>query len=379
MSPRTCTSGTPCAITNMGRADWTSTIQAAQLTLTLNDRDGRFSPKNSAGAYYPNITRNTPIRVFLSATSVTGHSYAGFRFYGEVTEWPPLWDASGRDVAVNIVASGIWRRISQQQTTLGSAFRRYVDNLSGPSVQAYWPCEDGTGSGQIVPFGSPAGTANAVQQFVGGQAGLSFAAASPFPGSDAILQLNGATIIATIPAGGTPTNNATRFGISVPLAGDSGSGSTNWNLVEIDTTGTVKKLELYLLPAGQLLMQGVNNAGVVVFAGTTTTNVKGQPYLVSMELTPSGERDFALRLIKAGASGITESVTGTLASASVNTVTRIQVNRSFQLIDTAFGHLHVNYGSPTSMVAAATALGGNVGEKALDRFTRICAEQGINH
>jgi hypothetical protein len=369
----------PVQITGMGRADWTSTIQPAQLTLTLNDRDGRFTPKNSAGAYFPNITRNTQIRVFLSATSTAGQNYAGFRFWGEVSEWPPRWDPSGRDVSVDVVASGIWRRISQQLTTIGSAFRRYVDNLTGPAVQAYWPCEDGTGSGQLVPFGSPAGTANALQQFVGGQAGLSLASSESFHGSDAIPVLNGASIIATVPAGGTPTNNVTRFLLTVPPAGDSGSGTTNWNLVEIDSpSGTVRKFELYLNAAGTLQMQGVNSGGAVVFSGTTTTNVKGASYLVSMELVPSGGNiNFALRIIQQGASGITESVTGTLTTATIAAVTRIQVSRAFALMDTAFGHLHVNYGAPTSMVAAATALNGYVGEKALDRFTRVCAEQGI--
>ena len=366
----------PVQITGMGRTDWTSTMQAAQLTLTLNDRDGRFSPKNTAGAYFPNITRNTPIRVFVSATSSTGQSYAGFRFYGEVSEWPPKWDPSGHDVSVDIVASGIWRRIAAQLTTLGSAFRRYVDNLTSPTVQAYWPCEDGTGSGQLVPFGSPAGTANALQQFIGGQAGLSLSAFDGFPGSDAIVQFNGASIIATVPAGGTPTNNVVRCLIAVPAAGDSGQGATAGNLVEVDTAGTVKKLELYLNPTpGTLLMQGLNAAGAVVFAATTTTNVKGQPYLVSMEMTPG--INFALRIIKAGASGITESVTGSLGSGSIGAVTRIVMSRAQVLQDTAFGHLHLNYGSPTSMVAAATALNGYVGEKALDRFTRLCAEQGV--
>ena len=53
----------PVTIAGMGRADWTSTLQAATLTLTLNNRDGRFTPKLAAGAYFPNITRNCQIRV----------------------------------------------------------------------------------------------------------------------------------------------------------------------------------------------------------------------------------------------------------------------------------------------------------------------------
>jgi len=84
----------PVQITGMGRADWTSTLQAASLTLTLDNRDGRFTPKNTAGAYYPYITRNVQIRVSVNATSVTAVAYSGFRFFGEVAEWPPHWDGS---------------------------------------------------------------------------------------------------------------------------------------------------------------------------------------------------------------------------------------------------------------------------------------------
>lgn len=365
----------PLQISNAGRSDWTGTIQPAQLTLTVNNRDGRFTPKLSTGAYFPNIVRNCQIRVFVTTTSSAGVSYAGFRFYGEISEWPPAWDPSARDVTVDIVASGIWRRISQFQTTLGSAFRRFVDNLASPAVQAYWPCEDGTGSGQVVPFGSPAGTQNGIQQFVSGQAGLSFASSSDFSGSDAVFTLNGATVTFTVPAGGTPTNNVTRFVMSVPQAGDSGQNNTNWNLVEIDSAGTVAKFEVYVLATGRLQMNLLNSGGAIIAQGSTTTDVRGIPYLVSCELTPGVS--FALRIIKQGATGITESITGSLGSGSISSVTKVVVNRSFQLQDTGFGHLYISYGSPPTMVGAAYALGGYVGEFALTRFQRICTEMGI--
>jgi len=366
----------PLQITGMGRADWTSTMQASQLTMTLNNRDGRFTPKNSAGAYWPNITRNVPVRVSVTTKSSTGVTYSGFRFFGEVTEWPPRWDPSGHDVTVEVVASGIWRRLSQLQTTLGSAFRRYnVNTAAATGMQAYWPCEDGTGSGQLVPYGPPA--ANAVQQFVTGQAGLSLTANSDFSGSDAICVLNAAAITATVPAGGVASNNVTRFVISVPAAGDSASGTTNWNLIEIDSGGTVAKFEVYLNATGTLLMQLRNSAGTVIASGVTTTNVKGVPYLVSCELTPSGGSvAFALRIIKQNAGGITESMLGTVGGL-VGAVSKVVVSRAFALNDTAFGHLSVSYGAPTSLVQAAGALAGYIGETAMDRFTRLCGEMGI--
>jgi len=439
------------SITNVGRTDWTSTLQPAQLTLTVNNRDGRFTPKLSSGAYFPNITRNTQIRIFLSVTSTTNVSYAGFRFYGEVAEWPVHWDASQRDVAVNIVASGIWRRLSQLQTPLGSAYRRFkVNTAAAIGLRSYWPIEDGSGSKVFVPFGSVASTQNATMAYVAGQAGISLASAAAFPGSDDIATLNAASITAIVPSGGTwsftangspldgtyfiastaqaasltvgdaftdtnnpgvkfritsigapfagfsnvsitPTaasimsspdtvsaitgSNVTRFLLSVPSAGDSASGSTNWNLIEIDSTGTVAKFEVYLNATGTLLMQLRNSGGAVIASGTTTTNVKGTPYLVSCELT-SGV-NFALRIIKAGASGITESITGSLGSGSVGQLTKVIFSRALALVDTSVGHLSCSHGAPTSMVQEAYALNGYQGEFAADRFVRLCGELGI--
>jgi hypothetical protein len=366
-------------VAGMGRADWTSTLQAATLTLTLKN-DGRFTPRLAAGAYFPNITRNTQIRVSVNATSVTAVAYSGFRFWGEVAEWPPAWNVAGRDVHVDITASGIWRRMSQLATTLGSAFTRYNSlTLTGTSApRAYWPMEDGTGSGALVSYDSVAGTANAVQSFVAGQPGLSLAACTDFKGSDGIPQLNAATITATVPAGGTATNNVTRFLISVPTAGDSASGTTNWNLAEVNSAGTIAKFEIYLNFAGTLLMQLRNSGGTVVASGTTTTNVKGKPVLASCELTPSGGNvAFAFRIITPGAAGITESLTGTVTTASVGAVSTVKFGRAGVLMDTAVGHLSVTYAAVPLMVPAAYALGGYAGEFAMDRFTRICGEMGI--
>ena len=522
----------PVTISGMGRADWTSALQAATLKLTLDNTGGRFVPKLAASPFFPYITRNVQVRVSVNATSVTGVGCAlplnantgfetnvaswtaesgatiaqsavqahtgtksmslhgdgvtanpqaesekdpvvpgvsytasawffntaiwasgtlvqinwydsgnsfisssstasgslpantwtnvtvtatapptaasgtitvrasgtpavgniffvddatltpasSFRFFGEVAEWPPKWSVSGRDVFVDITANGIWRRMSQLATSLGSAYQRYNSiTLTGTSQpRAYWPMEDGTGSGQLVSVDSTAGTANAVQSFVTGQAGLSLAACTDFKGSDGIPQLNAAKITATVPAGGTATNNVTRFLISVPVNGDSASGTTNWNLAEINSAGTIAKFEVYLNATGTLLVQLRNSGGTVVASGTTTTNVKGVPVLASCELTPSGGNvAFAFRIITPGAAGITESMTGTVTTASVGAVSTIVFGRANVLMDTAVGHLSETYGAVPLMVPAAYALGGYVGEFAMDRFTRVCGEMGI--
>jgi hypothetical protein len=46
-----------------GRGDEFSTVQPSRLSLTLDNTDGRFTPENAAGAYYPNVKKGRPIRV----------------------------------------------------------------------------------------------------------------------------------------------------------------------------------------------------------------------------------------------------------------------------------------------------------------------------
>ena len=70
-------------------------------------------------------------------------------------------------------------------------------------------------------------------------------------------------------------------------------------------------------------------------------------------------------------------MTGTLTTASVGAISTVKFSRANELVDTAVGQLLTGYGAPSSMVAAAAALGGYTGEKAMDRFTRLCGEMGI--
>lgn len=125
-----------------GRQDEVSQSQPSQCTMTLNNRDGRFSPGYLSGAYYPYLTRNVQIRVSVAATSASGNFYNGYRFWGKVADWPPLQDLSGRDVYVQITASGPGR-VDSQGGGVGSPLTRYYNQLTGAYAPvAYWPCEE---------------------------------------------------------------------------------------------------------------------------------------------------------------------------------------------------------------------------------------------
>ena len=361
-------------ITNMGRTDEASGIQASQMAITLKNTDGRFTPKNAAGAYYPYILRNTQIRVSVNATSPPPASapYNGYRYWGEVSSWPPTSDISQHDVYVQLVASGIWRQVSQSTVTIGSAYARYVSQLTGVNVPAaYWTMEDGTGSTAFVISGGSGSAATFTAPPSFAQDGTSF------PGSDALPQFNSARISATVSSGATPTDNVTRFALAVAAGGDGNAGQSRWCITETDSSGTVALLETFINPNGTLTMDGVASLGATpLFSVTTMTNVQGLPVLVSAELTPGGSGvTYTLNIIAPGGTSILESLTGSV-SGSVGAVTGVKMNRSGVLSNTTFGQLGIFYSVP-SLLTAAAAVSGWEGEFAVVRFQRLCAEFGI--
>lgn len=189
-----------------GRPDESSTIQAAALTLTLNNQDGSFTPKNASGNYYPYIVRNTQIRVSVFSASSSGQTYSGYRFWGEVSAWPPKWDPSGTDVYAEITAAGYLRRLNQG-SAIGSATYRYVTSLVSPDAPlAYWPGEDGSSATQIASAVSGVGAMS-----ITGSPSLSSDTA--FGGSDPLPQMNGSVFTGAAGAYSSGSQTFTSTGI----------------------------------------------------------------------------------------------------------------------------------------------------------------------
>ena len=358
-------------ITNMGRTDESGSITPSTLTLTLKNTDGRFTPKNSAGAYFPNIVRNCQIRISVNATSVTGVAYNNFRFFGEIASWPPGYDVSQHDIYVDITASGIWRRIQSSSVPIGSCYWRYVNLLTGTSVPAaWWAMEDGSGSANFALTGGT-GT-NMIPTGTPSYAGDG----ASFPGSNALPTMNGARLAANVSSAATPTNNVLRFALSVPAANDSSFSQFTLNTVAtmISSAGGIKRIDVTLNNTGQVAINGYTSTagGTAAFSGTVATRISGVPVLVSAELTST---TWALRVIKPGAGAVLDQVTGS-RSQTVTAVTQVQLNPQGRLQDTTIGQAGVWYVIPALTTAAAN-IGGNAGELAADRISRLCTESNI--
>jgi hypothetical protein len=189
--------GTDTVLT-VPRADETSQATFGQATFTVLNSDGRFSPENPAGAYAPYIARNVQCRISVTATSATGDSYGGYRFWGEVTSWIPQQDDTGKYQYCAVTACGPLRRYNQG-AAIGSPLHRYYARLQGTSGAPYgaWPCEDGSQSTELgsmlngVPAMAVTGSPN-------------LASDASFGGSNPVPVINGSTWHGQTQAAETP-------------------------------------------------------------------------------------------------------------------------------------------------------------------------------
>lgn len=120
-----------------GRGDEASHTRPVTATLTLDNRDGDYSPSNPESPLYGLVGRNTPLRIAVDST---------IRFVGEVSSWTPRESVDGNDAWVEVVAAGLTRRLEQGADPLRDTVYRHVEHTSDPDLVGYWPLDDPTGA-----------------------------------------------------------------------------------------------------------------------------------------------------------------------------------------------------------------------------------------
>jgi hypothetical protein len=370
-----------------GRPDETSQVQPQTATMTINNRDGRFSPRNPLGPWYGQIGRNTPIRV-----SRLNNGIRRYRFYGEVPSWPTTWDISGKDVRASITAAGQLRRLSQGNAVLGSSlYRAYTVPATQPlltggapiPLAAYWPCQDGEHATSIA-----SGIAGGTPMALSGQAAPSFAQNSDFVCSDPLPLLSASIWTGAVPAYTGGIDNVVSLLLSVP----SGGAFDTAVVCRVLTRGTVARLDMQYLVAGNgsLRLIGYNASGATLFTSSTVTNVNANPLRAQLILRQTGSDIFwaLFPFPVISNSNLGNAVSGTLSTASVGNATQVIVNPDGHLDDTAAGHVVVQYNYTDSLddteplLAWSTEIADidyfdDFGDYFQSRFSRLCAEQNV--
>jgi hypothetical protein len=339
------------------------TADANTCTLVVNNADGRFSPRNTAGAYYPYLTRNTPLRVVVGGVT---------RFQGEVSEFPSRWEPSGADVWAPLVASGILRRLqhaSALDSTLTSS-ARYLQAANGDLLN-YWPVEDEVGSTSIASAfdgGTPGGYYGAVTPV--------FQARDLGPGTHNVATWGGAKGYFG-PVDSSSTEFSAGVYIGLPPTGQLTGGE---ELFRVDVEGTALSWRILYTPAlgGGVFLQVIDNGGNEVLASTPFQDLDGDAFYAMIEAKNNGANvDWRFHALN-----ITVEV-GTIVGRSVGSPIQAQLGIGTIAIpadaEVALGHIALAdaYGA-LFQANFYSALVGYAGETVTGRLSRLAAQTGVS-
>lgn len=124
-----------------GRTAERSSISPRRLAFTLDNRDGRFDPRNASGPYFGDLVPRVPVRVRVTYSAVTYTLFRGFVEGG----WPQDFGEVSRKVPITAVDAAGW---AAQCPPPRSAFEGEVGALrevEGATLRGWLrPQSDGT-------------------------------------------------------------------------------------------------------------------------------------------------------------------------------------------------------------------------------------------
>jgi hypothetical protein len=283
-----------------GRADEFEAIGPSSMSLRLNNTDGRFSPDNPDGAYYPNVKKGRLIRVIAGdggygSRSYGGGPYGGYapRFTGYVASWEPTWPGG------NSASSYVDIRAMSRMAGLarGSELRDIISceyDLDSPA--AHFTLGEPTGSAQIYDTSGTNASVLSSRYCVNGAAAT--LGTSTGPGTDGLTAatINGGqfwvfdpsatfTTAATVEAFITTTDTNFRGVAAIGQQSTAGNrvlsiASEGGGLARaafIDSTGT------YIIDGGS----GVNDGNVHHLAATVTSGGTLRLYVDGVQVASS--------------------------------------------------------------------------------------------
>lgn len=367
-----------------GRDSEASEVDFTSCRMTLDNRDGLFSVRNPLSPYFGHLKLNTPVRVGVVRNGVTW-----WRFTGEASEWPVTWDRSAkeenadRDVTVNLQASGILRRLTQNSEPLKSAMFRNITRIDADqdTVVGYWPLEEPSGA---VDFSSPLlNVSNATILGVGPTA----QGFTGWLGSDGGITMNAGSVGFLCPAYTPNTSQFVRFLMHAP---DTAVGSTQ-TVCRVTTTGTARYFTIQVDASFnlRLLVQDADEAVLYNSGFLDFGAIEGRQSAILLKLTTNGS-DIDVTFIVANVetpfswapADLPENIISpTISSQTAGYVYRTQIGNNFGIDGWSFAQVVVVndselFGEITS--GNVTALLAYAGENPSDRMRRLCAEEGIS-
>lgn len=342
-------------------------VEVSNCTMQINNRLGKYSPRNPMSVLYGKIGRNTPLQILVDGLA---------RFTGEVPAWPQKWDTTGTDVWVPIEAAGIMRRLGQGKKPLRSALRRYVPKNS--FVKAYWPMEDGQDSTNFA-----SGLSSGKSMKITGRANIQFASQEVIRGGSENLPIlqSGASAFGQVGSMQPPTVLPWRVDTLFFMEAQP-AGYRACIAVYVLGSSNIARYEIQCFT--NLRFIAFDEDGATAFSSTGAVTLPADFYgswvRLSMWVQEVGgpSVDFIVkaqsldgRTFDTLADAISPFNAGRPSSAGINVVA-----------SDARGLGHVTVSSDTVFVSNdpfGQAYNGHTFETANDRFVRLCSEEGIQY
>ena len=277
-----------------GREDWIGAVTAGQLSLTLNNSDGRFTPGSTILGTPSPITVDQRIRlsesVGVSGFGVGGFGVGGFgdtgwvnRFTGYVKAWPVSWPAVVTSFSeVQITATDAQARAERR--TLRAMPQ---EQILASGVVAYHPLSEAEGAksaadltGKQTPllpmYGNVAGASYAFGTDLGlpdGSTGLTFTE-GPNPGGpngQGYRFSRGGVLVAGSP---TWTSSTVFINFVYMQTGSGGASSGATAFAGVDVISGSATTAVSVSPAGQASWNGCLSS---------TTLADGKPHVISAQ------------------------------------------------------------------------------------------------
>ncbi|GLI00303.1 hypothetical protein [Phytohabitans aurantiacus] len=353
-----------------GRGDEQPEPTPSTATLTFDNRDGMFNPRNPSSSLYGKIGRNTPIWI---STSGGGSG----RFVGEVSSWKPRRAIKG-DAWTEVTASGVLRRLGQGASPLRSPAFREVIRQTNTGIVAYWSGEDSSGATELA-----AGLAShGPMRIVGGSPQLG--SSDVFPGSAPCIDMGSAptaVLHGRCPAAAGTGTLKFRMFASFPAAG-LGSDQVLADLYTAPGTGTIRLWRLIYGSAfnGTLKLQGLDSTfAVVEDSGAFGFAIDGQIAMLGFEVTQDGadvDYEVATHYLQSDGTEVPGIGSGTFTVQTVGAADEVYIGPGAGLADTSIGHIIIGNSSAT-VDGLEQAFTGWIKETAAGRADRLCEEEDV--
>lgn len=251
-----------------GRRKFGDQPAIGEASFVLNNSDGRFTPANSSGAYYPNVKKRIGVRIYVDGSSITYRVWTGFVDRWRVKLRGPL-------VVTEVECSDALRKAySTVFQSLGVEQAAYVANANGG---ACWPMADfdATIGDEWAPWrNTSASNISILGGWLGGASGShDFVEDAPrFMKGSISLKRDEASALGPV--------------LKPPITFDPGSGGAVgvWFKIESGVSGLLWRMDRQVADVTTALLQlQLNSSGALVL---TATNDSGNTATLTRSTSP---------------------------------------------------------------------------------------------